>query len=286
MHKVRQNIRISEKNIEILNAIERLATARFKSAPAADGSPGLTDVYLVQIEIGDIQNNIELLKNNWSTLAAEFNSYLNRPPASPVSLPDTLVADSLVPSLAAVSDSMMVNNPTLGMIRYEQQSLEARKRMVTRMGYPMLGLGVNYSIISKTDVPMSNMNGKDMIMPMVTATLPIYRGKYKAMQSEAGLLEYANREYYQATASSLQTDYYQAMQLYHDAQRRMTLYDRQSGLAAKTLDIMLKSYASSGINLTDILRVRQQSLDYDYKKIEAIADYNTAIAWLNRLGNM
>ena len=39
----------------------------------------------------------------------------------------------------------------LGMLDFEKQSLEARKKMVTRMGYPMVGLGLNYSLISKSD---------------------------------------------------------------------------------------------------------------------------------------
>ncbi|HNW55315.1 MAG TPA: TolC family protein, partial [Bacteroidales bacterium] len=37
MHKVKQNIRIASKNIEILQSLERLAITRFKAAPAASG---------------------------------------------------------------------------------------------------------------------------------------------------------------------------------------------------------------------------------------------------------
>jgi hypothetical protein len=46
---------------------------------------------------------------------------------------------------------------------------------------------------------------------------------------------------------------------------------------------MLKSFSSSGAILTDILRVRQQTLDYRFKHVEAVADYNTAIARLKQL---
>ena len=38
MHKIRQNIRISQKNIEILQTIERLAIARFKAGPSSNNS--------------------------------------------------------------------------------------------------------------------------------------------------------------------------------------------------------------------------------------------------------
>ncbi|NEW85593.1 MAG: TolC family protein, partial [Mariniphaga sp.] len=336
LHKVKQNIRISEKNIELLRTIERLAIVRFKAVPAGNsatppasrtvspsssqssssgssgmntmggntgnagsnqsgspmpgspmgsssGSSGLTDVYTIQIEIGDLRNNIELLKSQLNTITAQFNSFLNRSPGFEVAVSDTLVAVDFQPSWSVLTDSSLIKNPMLGMLQFEQQSLEARKQMVTRMSYPMVGLGLNYSLINKSEMSTSPMNGKDMIMPMVTVTLPIYRKKYKAMQAEADFLKSANAQNYKATVNSLQTEYYQAMQLYQDAQRRVKLYADQYQLASKSLDIMFKSFASSGVNLTDILRVRQQTLNYEYRQIEAVADYNTAIAWLKKL---
>ncbi len=338
LNKVRQNIRISEKNIEILHTIERLAIVRFKAAPAGNGaatsnrisspspsqnsssgssgmnsmggnsgnsagtvsnqaatsmsgstmgsssgSSGLSDIYRIQIEISDLQNNIELLKTQWNTSTAQFNSYLNRPQSAFVTVPDTLKSENFDPSLLAISDSILKNNPMLGMLQFEQKSLKARKQMVTKMSYPMIGLGLNYSLINKNAMSTSAMNGKDMLMPMVAATLPIYRKKYKAMREEADLLKLANTQNYKATANLLQTEYYQAIQLYQDAQRRVKLYAGQSQLASKSLDIMLKSFSSSGASLTDILRVRQQTLDYEYKQVEAVTDFNTSIAWLKRL---
>jgi outer membrane protein TolC len=338
MHKIRQNIRISQKNIEILQTIERLAIVRFKAGPSGNnpassgnstapvssqasssgssgmntmggnsgnsagsvsnksssampgnsmgsssGSSGLTDVYRIQIEISDVQNNIELLKNQWTTTAALFNSFLNRPPDATVTLPDTLIADNFQLSLLALSDTALSNNPMLGMLQFEQKSLEARKLMVTKMGYPMVGFGLNYTVIQQNPMSSSSMNGNDMIMPMVTATLPIYRKKYNAMKAEADLLKSATAQSYVAVANSLKTEYYQAIQLNQDAHRRIKLYADQYRLASKSLDIMFRSFASSGTDLTDILRVRQQTLDYEYKQMEAIADYNTSIAWIKRL---
>ncbi len=339
LQKVQQDIRISEKNLDILHTIERLTLVKFKAAPAggssspasgtsnpagstqqsssnsqgmqtmggnsggqpgagstqsssamqsasmgsSTGGSGLADLYRIQIEIGELENNIELLKTQRNTIEARFNAFLNRRSDSPVQLPEQLIPDSLGLSLLAVTDSMLANNPMLGMLQYEQQSLDARQKMVTKMGYPMMGLGLNYTVISKSTMSTSSMNGKDMIMPMATVTLPIYRNKYNAMRTEAELLKSANKENYQATANSLQTNYYEAVQLFKDGQRRVKLYNSQSDLAGKTLDIMLKSFSTSAVPLTDILRVRQQLLDYEFKKIEAVADYNTAISWLQRL---
>ena len=49
---------------------------------------------------------------------------------------------------------MLAKNPMLGMLEYEKQSFEARKKMVKGMGYPMVGLGLNYSLISKSEMSM------------------------------------------------------------------------------------------------------------------------------------
>lgn len=341
LYKVRKDISISEKNIEILKVIERLALVRFKSAslensaissqssaassvsstgantgassmqnmgggqsgsgfaglnqvssmqPGTMGSSagnfGLADIYRIQIESGDLENNIALLRNQQNSLVAEFNTFLNRPVTSPVFTYDDIPIDSLESALTAVTDSMLANNPMLGMLDLEKQSMEAREKMVDRMGYPMVGLGINYSVIGKNAMAESAMNGKDMIMPMVVLTLPVYRKKYSAMQKEAELQKAAISENRQAAANSLQSEYYQAVLLYEDSRRRVKLYENQFQLASKSLDLMLKNFSASSSGLTDVLRVRQQTLDYELKQVEAVADLNTAIAWLRRLGNL
>ncbi|SDD11934.1 TolC family protein [Williamwhitmania taraxaci] len=331
--RIRQNISISQRNVELMRAIERLTLVKFKSSSgsaastqsnslkansssasasggmsssmggnsansaspstssgmasssmgASSGGSDLADVYRIQIEIGDLENSISLLQNQSRTVTAKFNSYLNRSMESAIFLSDTLVPDTLGISLIAASDSMLANNPMLGMLSYEKQSLEARKRMVSRMGYPMVGLGVNYTVISKNPMSNSSMNGKDMLMPMVTVTLPIYRKKYRAMQAEAVFQQTATEQSYSTAANALQTEYYEAMQLYQDAERRITLYKAQSALAQRTLEIMVTRFSASESLLTDILRVRLQTLDYELKQVEAVADYNTATAWIKRL---
>ena len=156
--------------------------------------------------------------------------------------------------------------------------------MVKGMGYPMVGLGLNYSLISTSETAMvPSMNGRDMIMPMVSVTIPVYRKKYNAMQKEADLLGASAAYSYQAASNTLQTEYYQAIQLYKDSWRRVILYENQYQLASKSLELMLRSFSTSSSDMTDVLRVRQQTLDYELKKVEAVADFNRSIAWLKRL---
>lgn len=337
LYKIRQNIKISEENVQLLKTIERLTLVKFRSGSlggnssasggsvssvttntnsggssgmnsmggsssattgsrpeVSSGSSGmgsslgttsLTDVYQIQIETGDLENNISALRNEEQVVIARFNSQLNRPQKTAVYVPDVLPTEPLGIAYLSVSDSMFTRNPMLGMLQYEQQSLDARKKMQKQMGLPMVGVGVNYSVIAKSPMSTSSMNGQDMIMPMLTLTLPIYRGKYNAIQAETKFLKTATEQNYRATANALQTEYYEALQLYNDAQRRMKLYDSQSQLARKSLDIMIKTFSSSTSGLTDILRIRQQLFNYELKQVEAITDLNKAEAWVKRLTN-
>jgi outer membrane protein TolC len=336
LYKVRQNISISEKNLDLLSTIERLTLVKYKygsvgggstskgsnipdgsdqSAPSGTpgmntmggnsgaansqssgssssapmgssaGSIGLSDVYQIQIEKGNSENSIALLKNEEQIVVARFNSILNRKQTTPVFMPDSLLLVPLDISYLTVSDSMFTRNPMLGMLHYEKQSLIARIKMQNQMGFPMVGLGINYSVINKSEMSTSAMNGNDMIMPMVTLTLPIYRNKYKAMQAETNYLKIASEQNYQATSNTLQTNYYEALQLYFDAQRRIKLYESQRKLTKKTLDIMIKTFSSANSSMTDILRISQQLLDYEFKKVEALTDINKAEVWVKRIVN-
>jgi outer membrane protein TolC len=250
---------------------------------SASAVTSLADIYRIQIESGDLRNNIELLKNQELTAMALFNSYLDRQPQSPVFTSDSLLPDNIDLLLSSVPDSINAHNPMLKMIEFERKSYDARKKMVTGMGDPMVGFGMNYAVIGSNAMSTSEMNGRDMIMPMVSVTLPVYRKKYNAMKKEAELLVDAAAISYKAAANSLQTEYYRSLQMYQDASRRVKLNGEQFQLASKTFDIMLKSFSATSTNLTDVLRVRQQMLDYELNMVQALADLNTAAAGLRRL---
>jgi len=337
LYKIRQNIRISQENVDLLKTIERLTLVKFKSGSLSGGSStssgggmsggtantnsggssgmnamggsassttvsrpevsagsssmgsssaatSLTDLYQIQIEIGTMENDISTLRNKEQVLIARLNSLLNRPQKTAVCVSDFLSAEPLDISLLSVSDSLFIQNPMLSMLQYEQQSLEARVKMQKEMGFPMVGIGLNYSVISKDPMSTSTMNGQDMIMPMLTVTLPIYRKKYNAQQAETKFSKLATQQNYQATANALQTEYYEALQMYNDAQRRMKLYDSQSRLAKKMLDISIKSFSSStNTGLTDILRIQKQLLDYELEQVGALVDFNNAKAIIKKL---
>ena len=107
----------------------------------------------------------------------------------------------------------------LGMITEEGLSYKAKGEMDRKMGYPMFGIGVQYMLNKKTDeamLSMGDMNGKDMIMPMVSVSIPLYRNRYKAQQRESKLWWQASRERYDNTRNTLEAELYKTKHLLDD----------------------------------------------------------------------
>jgi hypothetical protein len=103
------------------------------------------------------------------------------------------------------------------------------------------------------------------------------------MQSEVELQTKATEQGIKAAANSLQIAYYEAIQNYEDSNRRITLYSKQFQLSDQSLNITMRNFSVSGSGLPEVLRLRQQALGYELKQVEAVADFNTAIAKLKQL---
>jgi outer membrane protein TolC len=239
----------------------------------------MVNLLRVQIEIHELENRIALLQDQLTTDKLSFNRYLNRVPSSEVFTGDSLT-EVLVPSdILTLADSL-VNHPMVKIYEAESEANAAKLAMVTRMGYPMVGLGLNYSIIQKRDGVPPMMNGNDMIMPMISMTLPIYRKKYKAMRHEAEFMRDAATVSAENVTNNLRVNFQETMQNLNDAGRRVELYTEQALLADKSVQLLITSFSASGTDFEEVLRMEQQLLDYQFKKVEAVVDKNTAISRL------
>jgi outer membrane protein TolC len=261
-------------------------TAAMQSSPGnsmnSSNPGGMVDVLNVRIEITSLENRMESLKDQLITEKIRFNSYLNRKPDSEVFVPDTLPELSLTAAWVGLADSV-ANNPMVRMLEADRAANEARITMATRMGYPMIGLGVNYSLIRKFPDVTSPMNGQDMIMPMVTLTLPVYRSKYRALKKEAGYLRDAAAESATSLKNELLVKFKEALREYSDADRRLNSSKQQASLTSTAIALLTASFSAAGTGFEEILRMQQQLLDLQLQQIEAGIDKNLAVASLKSI---
>jgi outer membrane protein TolC len=190
-------------------------------------------------------------------------------------------------------------NPMLGMISEESRAYDAKAEMDRKMGYPMFGIGLQYMMIAKTSESaaggnaehgassgsgsMSSMNGRDMIMPMLSVGIPIFRGKYRAARRETQLLRQANEEKYVDALNMLRADLYRYKHQLDDADRKIALLNRQEDLARSTYNLVLREFISGKSGLGDIIRIQRQLLDYRLKTAEAVVEYNTKAVSIQKM---
>jgi len=247
------------------------------------GSPmpqgkGIVDVLRVQMDIRDLENALAFLNDKKEPLLARFNTYLNRPLNDEIFIPDTLTQITVDSSLKVLTDSIVANNPMLKMYAAEQESYKAKIEKSRLMGLPMFGLGVDYMLLSRRGDIMGSNNGKDMIMPMVNLTLPIYRKKYSSMRKEAEYLMNASKNKQTDVLNNLQVDLENALLNLKNADRKINQYKWQTTLANQSLNVLTTTYRTAGIDFEEVLRMQQKVIDYEFKLVEAIVDQNTEVA--------
>lgn len=246
---------------------------------------GLEDVLRVKMEILDQQNKLASLQDQRLTIETRFNALLNRNLHSIVPVSTSLTVESLPANKLDIADSILTRNPMLAMLESEISAYNLMQLKAKKMGQPMLGVGVNYMVNQKREGNTFMMNGNDMIMPMVSVSIPIYRKKYNAMQKEASLLEEAGTQQTIDLKNKLLVEYQVFVQNLNDAERRITLSKQQEDLAQKTTDLLLSKFATSGNNYDEVLRMQYRVLDYGFNYIEAVTDYNTSVALAEKLMN-
>ena len=259
------------------------------SSGMGSSTPGMSDVLRVQLEMVEIENNIESILSEIAAEKAKFNALLNRPVDIEVTLPDSIVKVPFLFDEVAAMGEIENQNPILGMLAEEELAYRAKGEMEQKMSYPMFGIGLQYVLIGESAAtPMDqgiepDMTGMDMIMPMVSITLPIYRNKYKAQQRESRFLWQSAREKYNNTLNTLQSDLFRLKHQLDDAERKIALYKKQEQLARTTYQLVVQEFVSAKSDLTNVIQVHRQLLDYQLREAEAIAEYNTKVASIRKL---
>jgi len=289
-----EQLRNNRDNLQLLKQLEELALRKASSSSSGMSSgmgsaaPGMSDVLRVQLEVVEIENNIESILSAIAAEKAKFNALLNRPSDREVTLPDSITMVPFQFDEVAAMDEIERQNPTLGMLVEEELAYRARSEMDKKMSYPMIGLGLQYMLIGEHASTMqpgtdNTMGGMDMIMPMVSISLPIFRNKYRSQQLESRFQWQSAQEKYNNTLNMLQSDLFRLKHQLDDAERKIALYEKQEQLARTTYQLVIQEFVTGRSDLTNVIQVQRQLLDYQLREAEAIAEYNTRVASILKL---
>lgn len=268
-------IEIEKENLEILTTYKSLATSKFEN-----GTGSLADALRVDIMKTSSETNLSILNQKIQSSNSWLNSLLGRSYDAPILLEEKLITPE---SPTQVLIDSIENNPLLENIDLKIQANELSKTLANKQGLPKLGAGVDYVIVGERKDMAVPDNGKNAFMPMVTMSIPIFRGKYDAAKKEAELLS----ESYQAEKQNISNQLYGSFYRYKvEMEIQLNLissYDQQIQTSEQTMELLYQAYANSGKDLEEVLRLQQQLLEYKKMKTKAAVAFYTAEAQLNYL---
>lgn len=276
LYELREWQRIEQENVRILESYKDLATVKFQN-----GQAPLVDALRVDLMLKEAQTELEILQKKEASLRMAFNKTLSRDESEAVQLPDSLTAELLAPRYRR--DSLLTDNPLLTELERRIEAARAAETVAEKQAMPKLGAGLDYVVVGKrTDMNPAG-NGRDVLMPMVTVGLPIYRKKYAAAIKEAQLMQDNYNLQKEELSNTLVASYEMAWFEIEQQQELLTLYRQQIQESGQILDLLITAYSNSGANFEEVLRVQERLLKYQKMSVTALKNYRTALARIDYL---
>ncbi len=267
---------ITNENIDILNVFRQLAIIKVES-----GLVSAVDEYRIEMEIGDLENQLALLKDKQYVLEVTFNNLLNIENEEAILIPGILWTNDFNLSKQEALDSIRNNNHQLLSIDFQAEALSYKKDVANKNGKPSFNIGFDYTFVGQGD---NNMAGTDAFMfPKVGITIPLYRNKYKAMVQEVIYLEVAKENEKVDKANVLETLFENGWKDYSDANRRISLYKSQLNLAQKSFKMLETDYSTGNKNFEEVLRMERKLLKYNLELEKSRTDKQAAISFITYL---
>jgi outer membrane protein TolC len=276
LYAIEETIHLKKKNLTILDSYRELSLSRFKS-----GHAPMVNVIKVDIQRETAITEIELLAEIMKPLETRFNLMLNREPDIAVQIQDTLMFKNY--EILMDPKELFENHPSITGLEKQKESYEMQQIVAQKVGLPMLGLGIDYSIISKRTDANPEMNGQDAIMPMLTMTLPIFRKKYRAAKKEAEFMASSMEQEQEAQKNELQSAYELTLYDLKKAEQLIALYEKQLVSSGQASKLLISGFSNSIIDFEEVLQMNQDILMLQTQEVEAIKNGFKAKAKLDYL---
>lgn len=272
----RRAIEITRENLEILSSFKKLANIKVET-----GKVSAVDEYRIDMEIGDMENRLALLKDNQHVLEVMFVNLLNIDSELKITTPEILWTRDIGLRKNQVLDTINSNNHQLLAIRLQQDGLTFRKELVEKAGKPVFSIGFDYTVVGQGE---NSLAGTDaFVFPKVGITIPLYRNKYRALVNEVVYLQEAKESEKIDRINFLETILEKSWKDYMDSDRRIDLYINQQDLAEQSLKLLETEYTAGNKNFEEILRMERKLLTYGLELEKARSDKQAAISFINYL---
>ncbi|MBT8288846.1 MAG: TolC family protein [Bacteroidia bacterium] len=265
------------ENVKLLETYETLALTSVEV-----GKASAVDVLRLQIRQNDLERLNQVLIQQFLAEQAAFNKLLNR---------DKDIVVNVIQELSMPSEDFEINDENLvlhpELLKYDKlfQSVEQSELLNQKESSPMVGFGLDYiSVEKRPDMSFSD-NGKDIVMPMVSLSIPIFNKKYKSETRQNELRQQEIIVQKQERLNNLETLLEKAINDRISSRISHTTQTKNLKQAKDAEDILIRSYETGTIDFNDVLDIRELQLKFQLNQIESVKNYFIQSTVINYLTN-
>ena len=266
---------ILNNNIKLLKTYETLA---LKSVEV--GKASVVDVLLLQIRTNEIQQLIRFLEQQYISEQTNFNKLLNRDKDTAI---NTLNALDIPSVDFEMNPEKLVFHPEL--LKYDKlyQSIEKSELLNQKENKPTIGFGLDYvNVSNRTDLNFSD-NGKDILMPMLSISIPIFNTTYKSKTKQNELQQQEFLVQKQDRLNALEVLLDNAINNRVFARVSYETQVKNLKQAKNAEEILVKNYETGMIDFKEILDIQELQLKFEMNTIESVNNYFIQTTIINYL---
>ncbi|MDT0641939.1 TolC family protein [Zunongwangia sp. F363] len=277
LYGIRAKQKVLDDNIQLLETYEQLALTATEV-----GNASAVDVLRLQIRQNEILQQKEVLFQKAKGIQAALNSLLDRKydEATEVVTNLGIPEDDPVPGFEALS-----LNPELLKFDKLYESVVQSEKLNQKESLPSLGVGLDFIPIEERPEMNFSDNGKDILMPMVSVSIPIFNNKYKSITKQNELKQQEIQSQKNDRLNTLKSKFARAISERNEARIKFNIQEKNLKQAKNAEEILIRNYETGTINFNDVLDIQELQLKFGINQIEAIQEYYTQSAMINYLTN-
>lgn len=275
MYNLQAKDHILKENIDLMEVYETLALNSVET-----GKASAVSVLRLQIRKNDLIELKELLHQQFLSQQSLLNSLLNRDLSTSVILVDEL---PMPETDLDIIEADLQMHPEL--LKYDKlyASVVQSELLNQKDKSPMIGFGIDYIPVEKRPGMDFADNGKDIFMPMVSLSIPIFNKKYKSSSKQNELMQLEIDAQKQSQLNKLQQLMDEALNQSRASRISYNTQIKNLEQAKNAESILIKSYESGSINFNDVLDIQELQLKFQLGLIDAVRNYYRQITLINYL---
>lgn len=268
-----QSLAITAEHVDLLNHLQEVIATRYRA-----GNSSFPDWIQIRIEHESLQNRLAGLLDRRRFLSENLAALLDIQPTGLLPWIGTGTLEMPPPEALRFEDLLVMLeelNPDLRSLDAQREAAGQEVLLAKRNGWPQPMIGLEW--MQMANMPADREDTDLGIMAGIT--LPLWRGKYRAMARQAHARLDAVTQERAARYATVRADLAMATSRYQDASRRLASYrDSLIPQAGQAVQIARQAYAEGRIEFSGLIAAYRNLLDLQLGAARAEADQGIAFA--------